>query len=985
MKHRRLTTILLGLGLIGGLTVAAAFWQSDRLLNQLLRPRVERTASDRLAAEVRIGRITLKDAVLTLSDVSLDRPSQYRLLLPHTEIDLSLAGLMARRIDRLHLSDPTLNLQAARQPQPSGEPLQAPDWGVTRLEIAGGRFSYQTADRRYTIGQIRVETDGGTPFPFRVAASLGAAPGLALEVQGRGTWGARQLITLEHIQVGGHQLLAAPLTVTLPQADGPLVSGALALERFDSSDLAKITSTLGLPPAPGGWSFELLQPAADFRLDTSGATVELRATAGEIRTPTLRVPLAAVTAALTNPTGGTWQAEARFLLAGMAPGHFKARHDAAGLRGGFTLQVPQAEPLQRRLHDVAVPVLAGGLALEAEFALAAGALSLSADLKGLPANSTPAGYGIDLQPLAAQLRVRQSGGTFSGDIRLQVNAREVFKAEGTPEDLRFHLLPTPWQALAAAIGPALLPTPLQAAGAGGLSGVLSAKGALSSSPNGIRLRLDTLAGEELEFLSPDGMTGLTGGRFTLQGSIDAKPGGIPLQLSLKAQTAAHEILRGSFYADVSRLAASADLRATLAPGERRLQAQRIGLAIEGLGSAQLEGRIAPGATRLAGSFAAPTMAGLFADVLRSVLGETVSGIDSLALSGAAAGDFSLEQRDHTWHARGALRAEAVDLAWPPAALRLENASGILPFALSSDLTTKATAESALPPGNLTFSRFAVGPLMLEPSPIRLRAGRNRLAVDTPLVFRVAGGRLEIEDSAAELTDSGADMLAQIRIFDVDLNELTQTLGVLPLQGRLDADLGKIRYAKGVLSASGTMEISVFGGGLLIRGMRVESPLTPYTSFFADIDFSGLDLFQLTGTLAVGEMNGIADGHVHNLRLFGKTPARFTAEFATRETGKRNISVKALNNLTVISQGGVSQALSQGIYQFIDFYRYRKIGMACTLEKDVFRLEGTARPGSLKYLVDGGILPPRIDVVISSPEISFTEMLRRLQRIERTGG
>jgi hypothetical protein len=26
--------------------------------------------------------------------------------------------------------------------------------------------------------------------------------------------------------------------------------------------------------------------------------------------------------------------------------------------------------------------------------------------------------------------VRQSGGTFSGDIRLQVNAREVFKAEG---------------------------------------------------------------------------------------------------------------------------------------------------------------------------------------------------------------------------------------------------------------------------------------------------------------------------------------------------------------------------------------------------------------------------------------------------------------------------------------------------------------------------------------------------------------------------
>ena len=221
--------------------------------------------------------------------------------------------------------------------------------------------------------------------------------------------------------------------------------------------------------------------------------------------------------------------------------------------------------------------------------------------------------------------------------------------------------------------------------------------------------------------------------------------------------------------------------------------------------------------------------------------------------------------------------------------------------------------------------------------------------------------------------------------DVDLERLTEELGVLALKGRLAADLGKIRYAGDVFDTAGTMEISVFGGDILVRNMRLESPLTPYASFFADIDFTGLDLFQLTRTLSFGEMNGIADGYVHRLRLFGKTPSRFAAAFATRESGKRNISVKALNNLTVISQGGISEALSRGIYQFIDFYRYRKIGIACTLEKDVFRLQGTARADSARYLVDGGILPPRIDVVISSPTISFTEMVKRLQRIERTGG
>ncbi|MGD8543371.1 MAG: hypothetical protein PVI39_13830, partial [Desulfobacteraceae bacterium] len=549
MKLRRLITILFGLGLIGGLTVAAAFWQSDRLLNGLLRPLAERTAAARFAAEVRIGRIALKDAAFLVSEVSVNRPGHYRLVLPQTAIGLSPSGLLARRIDRLHLSQPALELQAAHQAASSDGPLQVPDWGVVQLEIAGGRFAYQTTDRRYSLDQIRVETGGGSPFPFRVAARLGEAPGLALEVQGSGSWGARQRITLEHVQVGGRQLIAAPLQLTLPQAGGPLVSGGLALERFDSADLARITAALGLPNATGGWSFALLQPAADLRLAAHGTTVELRAAAAEIRAPMVRLPLTAVTAALTNAAGGTWQAQARFLLAATAPGRLSAQISGDGLRGDFSLQAPQAEALQRRLHDLATPVLAGGLALEADFELAAGALRLAADLKGLPAAITPASHGIDLRPLTAQLRLRQNDGAFSGDIGLQLDARELFRAEGVREAVRFRLLPTPWRRLAAVFGPGLLPASWRPTGEGGLSGVLSAAGELSTSGEGLRLRLDALAGEKLEFFAADGMTGLTGGRFAIQGEIDAKAGAKPLQLDLKAQIGADEVLRGAFYAD----------------------------------------------------------------------------------------------------------------------------------------------------------------------------------------------------------------------------------------------------------------------------------------------------------------------------------------------------------------------------------------------------------------------------------------------------
>jgi len=118
-------------------------------------------------------------------------------------------------------------------------------------------------------------------------------------------------------------------------------------------------------------------------------------------------------------------------------------------------------------------------------------------------------------------------------------------------------------------------------------------------------------------------------------------------------------------------------------------------------------------------------------------------------------------------------------------------------------------------------------------------------------------------------------------------------------------------------------------------------------------------------------------------LFGKVPSAFVAEMATRDEGQRNISVKALNNLTVISQGGLSAALSRGIYRFIDFYRYRKIGLFCVLRNDVFVLKGTARSDSDLHLVDGGLLPPRIDILAPGTGISFREMLHRLERIDRT--
>ena len=201
-------------------------------------------------------------------------------------------------------------------------------------------------------------------------------------------------------------------------------------------------------------------------------------------------------------------------------------------------------------------------------------------------------------------------------------------------------------------------------------------------------------------------------------------------------------------------------------------------------------------------------------------------------------------------------------------------------------------------------------------------------------------------------------------------------------GKLNARLEDLHISGDEISTTGEASIRVFGGDFSVNNMRVEEPFSRFPTYHADVDFSGLDLYQLTNTFEFGEMNGIADGYIHDLRLFDGTPSALRARLETRSEGTRNISVKAIRNLNTLSQGGLSAALSQGLYQFIDFYRYQKIGILCWLQNDLFHLEGTGRADSNQYLIYGGLLPPRIDVTVSSPTVSFKEMVRRLKRIER---
>jgi hypothetical protein len=519
----------------------------------------------------------------------------------------------------------------------------------------------------------------------------------------------------------------------------------------------------------------------------------------------------------------------------------------------------------------------------------------------------------------------------------------------------------------------------QLMGPGQISGGVVLNGSVGWQAKGWQAQLGDLELRDLEWISEDGLSGLAGGRIAVQGQLNGSPGQ-PLQAELQADLTVAEALWGQYYADLAHLPSRVEVRLDWHSAARRLQAEQWSLRLGQIATLQGSGLISPSEIHLSGGLVVPELTGPAADLLSNLLAESHPVLAEARLSGGLQADFDLLNRGG-WQLRGEILPQQVSIELPTAKLLLEGLRGRLPFDMAFAVDSSAPN---FPPrtGELQFKELRLGPAQLAARPLHFVSQRNQVAFQVPLLLEMAEGRITVAELLLGRVAEGLLVTGHFSIDGVDLEPLTGELGLAPMTGRLDADLGRIRYQGGLLSSAGEARIDAFGGHIRIGQIGLDISSLDYPQLTADVDFEAIDLYQLTQTFSFGAMNGIVDGYLHDLRLFGTTPAKFTALVESRLEGRRNISVKALNNLSILSQGGLSAALSRGLYRFIDFYRYRKIGIACELERDVFHLQGVARAGTDRYLVYGGALPPKIDIVAPPSAVSFSEMLKRLQRIER---
>jgi hypothetical protein len=358
----------------------------------------------------------------------------------------------------------------------------------------------------------------------------------------------------------------------------------------------------------------------------------------------------------------------------------------------------------------------------------------------------------------------------------------------------------------------------------------------------------------------------------------------------------------------------------------------------------------------------------------------------MKLEGQLGADVRFLRAGEALSVAGRVRLSDAGLENPVTKTLLAGISADLPVHYESPAGPADGAEPSLPEeGYLRVRELSNKFLSLSSLDIPLRAGRNALGLE-PVTLELFGGRLELGRTVFRYDPATGSFrgVGSLALRDIDIARFPVASPQFKLTGKIRAEFPRLDIGTDLIGVSGRGEADVFGGKIVLRDLAVSDPFTPGRSISLNVDLVELDLKKLTDEVPFGEVTGIVSGEIRGLVLTYNQPARFDfrLESVPRKGVARTFSLKAVDNLTVLSSGQQASAGTGGFWmRFIRGFRYRKLGIVSTLRNDTFTLSGTIHEGGLEYLVKKPALFG-ISVVNREPGkvISFKEMTSRLKRV-----
>jgi len=406
-----------------------------------------------------------------------------------------------------------------------------------------------------------------------------------------------------------------------------------------------------------------------------------------------------------------------------------------------------------------------------------------------------------------------------------------------------------------------------------------------------------------------------------------------------------------------------------------------------IGEVNLAGSVA---TRPSPSFDLRTDARLSLGPLYSLYTQAgVAQENRMSVEGTLGAGLLVRREGDALSVKGKLTLADTSLELPSSKTLLLGIAAEIPVHYEAGVAAPDSMDSPLPDeGSFRIGEFQSPFLTLKPVAVSFRVGANAFAIE-PFALELFGGRLELGRTTFRVdAQSGALRgIGSLALREIDIARFPILSPQFKLTGKVRAEFPRLDISSLEIAISGMGEADVFGGKVVLRDLAVARPFAANRSISLNIDLLDLDLKKLTDEVPFGEVTGIVSGEVRNLVISYGQPERFDfrLESVPRKGVAQTFSLKAVDNLTVLSSGQQASAGTGGFWMsLVRGFRYQKLGLVSTLRNDTFTLNGTIHEGGVEFLVKKPALFG-ISVINREPDkvISFKEMTNRLKRVGRS--
>nr|CRH05881.1 protein of unknown function [Candidatus Magnetococcus massalia] len=297
---------------------------------------------------------------------------------------------------------------------------------------------------------------------------------------------------------------------------------------------------------------------------------------------------------------------------------------------------------------------------------------------------------------------------------------------------------------------------------------------------------------------------------------------------------------------------------------------------------------------------------------------------------------------------------------------------------------RAQSEAALEHGSLVAEGVQLGRWQFEKVLAKPYMVAGQLSLSEPLDLKTDGLALRLShfklDKLLQLKPS---MQADWHLAELDLGMMSKHYGGAEIEGTLRGKLPAVVWdQQGLNAQEGALTASLLGGELRVTELHGAQLWHPTPRWGAEMTFANLSMPKLSKLLGVGQVDGVGQVIVQDLLMEGAEAKRYDLHFyTTGQPNSRRISLDAVRSLNILN-GGKAGSLDKGMYALFQFYRYNQLGFRMRKEEERYHIKGVTKSQGSDYILQGGVYPPRVDLILQDPVVSREQMDERIAQVQK---